>query len=101
MTSQCHLMQMLPLQTPAKMLRGFLCPAAGVMAGSRLACCEAATWLMLIICEQVLAALGRKLGAADVTKVTDKLLDDRGRKKLAELIAGGNAVQATGGALSR
>ena len=50
---------------------------------------------------QVLAALGRKVGAADATKVTDKLLDDRGRKKLAELIAGGDRPPVTGGALSR
>ena len=69
-----------------------------MMAGSFF---RAATWLTLIMCEQVLAALGRKLGAADVTKVTDKVLDDRGRKKLAELIAGGDAAPAAGGALSR
>ncbi len=56
---------------------------------------------MLNIYEQVLAALGRKLCAGDVTKVTDKVLDDRGRKKLAELIAGGDLPPATGGALSR
>ena len=49
----------------------------------------------------MLAAVGRKLSSADVMKVTDKLLDDRGRKKLAELIAGGDAPQLTGGALSR
>ena len=49
----------------------------------------------------MLAAFGRKLSSADVTKVTDKLLDDRGQKKLAELIAVGDAPQLNGAALSR
>ena len=48
---------------------------------------------------QVLAAFGHKVGAAEVTKVTDKVLDDTRRKKLADLIAGGGA--ANGSATAR
>lgn len=41
-----------------------------------------------------MAAFGRKLGAAEVGKTTDKLLDDGRRKKLGEMIAGGTPAAA-------